>query len=162
MPSWFDDELSKIKKMRGAEGSDTGLDRQRDEFRQQFLQAIEATVWPAFENFVVNATEHDFPASLGREEDAKGRLRAVHIYILPISGAEASPLALETCTYKIAMQMGTQRIAHMMNFQNRNNPRIKNEFDFQGLASLTEPNVDIKLKRFLELSLEYCKGPPSL
>lgn len=161
MSSWFDQEVSKRAEGLG-DGVVEDLERQRDEFRREFQNRIKESVWPSFENFVVEATEHDFPATVGREEDAQGRLRAVVIRLLAISGAEASPLALETCSYKIALQMGTQRIAHMMNFQNRSNPRIRNEYDFQGLDSLDPENIEQKLKRFLHLSLEYCKGPPSI
>lgn len=158
--SWFDHQVANHQQ-EGEQGDAQKLAAARDEFRREFENQVDRVVWPAFESFVVEATEHDFPATVSREEDATGRLRAVRIYLLGISGAEATPLALETCSYKIVLQMGAQRLAHMMNFQNRSNPRVTNQHDFRGLDSLSAENVDAKLQQFLSLSLEYCKGPPA-
>lgn len=158
--SWFDKQVADDKG--NADNGKEDLERERDAFRGEFEDAVEKVVWPAFESFVVEAIEHDFPATVGREQDAQGRLRAVRIYLLAISGAEATPLALETCSYKIALQMQTRRIAHMMNFQNRSNPRVNNQYDFQGVDSLSTESVEARLKQFLTLSLDYCKGPPAV
>lgn len=162
MPSWFEQEISRLKSGsdRG-DGGDDDLSRERDEFRAQFEQAIKETVCPLLEAFVQDAKRHGFPAEMVREEDAKGRLRAVAVHLLAVEGAEPTPLALETCTYKIALQMSTRRLAHMMNFQNRRNPRVGNQHDFRGLDSLTRESIDEKLKRFLELSVAYCSAPAS-
>ncbi|MEM6574257.1 MAG: hypothetical protein AAF552_07955 [Pseudomonadota bacterium] len=157
--SWFDHQVENHQReQQGDDGE--ALENARDAFRKDFEVQVDKVVWPAFEGFVVEATEHDFPATVAREEDAQGRLRAVRIYLLGISGAEATPLALETCCYKIVLQMGARRVAHMMNFQNRSNPRVSNQYDFRGLDSLSAENVDAKLQQFLSLSLEYCKGQP--
>ena len=162
MASWFDDEINRLRQSNDSgDGGDSDLSRERDEFRTQFERAIKDTVSPILETFVDGAKRHGFPSELFREADAKGRLRAVAVHLLTVEGAEATPLALETCTYKIALQMSTQRIAHMMNFQNRRNPRVGNQHDFRGLDSLTGDSVEEKLRRFLELSMNYCQGPAS-
>ncbi len=158
--SWFDHQVADHQQQ-SPEDDAQALGRARDDFRQAYEDQIAQIVWPAFESFVVEATEHDFPATVGREQDASGRLRAVRIYLLSIKGAEATPLALETCCYKIVLQMGSQRVVHMMNFQNRSNPRVSNQHDFRGLDSLSKESIDAKLQQFLSLSLEYCKSPPS-
>lgn len=162
MASWFDDEINRLRQGKdGGDGGDSDLSRERDEFRAQFERAISEEVCPAMEAFVHGAKRYGFPAEMVREEDAKGRLRAVAVHLLAVEGADPTPLALETCTYKIALQMSTRRIAHMMNFQNRRNPKVGNQHDFQGLASLAREAVEEKLRRFLELSVSYCQGPPS-
>jgi hypothetical protein len=164
MPSWFDEEIEKHNEEREAEERRRNeemaqANRERDEFRSGFEFAVENIIVPSLEAFVSSANNHGFTSSYRKEVDAQGRLRAVMLGLYAVQGDPVSGGGLDHCLYKVTLQMNTRRIAHMITFDNIPGQERDTKNDFLDLDSLAESEFEDRLKAFLKLALEYCRGP---
>ncbi len=151
MNTWFSDT---VKKHQDSEQEPVGdeTERSRDQFREKFELAFRDVILPKFEDVVDSARKHNFPAEVSKERDSRNRLRAIQIAMLAKPGARISESVYGVCVYKIAVQMRTQRLGHMMFVENL--PQIAGHNHFGGLESVNSDTIDVRLQQFVEFALQ--------
>ncbi len=152
MNSWFDDSIRSYEQ--DTQSDETiDVEAQRDQFRAAFEDAVASVVMPRFEDVMGSARKHNFPAVVMRERDSRERLRAVNLVMVARPGVELSDTMFGQSVYKVALQMRSLRVGHMIYVDNV--PQIVGHNYFGGLETLVPDLLDQRLQEFVDFALAH-------
>ena len=152
MSSWFENTIEIYENDQSAQDT-VDVEKERDEFRAGFEQAMQSVLLPKFEDVMGSARKHGFPAAIAREHDSRDRLRALNLTMLARPDIELSDTMFGQCVYKIAVQMRSLRVGHMIYVDNV--PQIVGHNYFGGLETISPRTVDDRLQEFVEFALRH-------